>query len=126
MRRFLRIELLWTALVVSLVVAACSSSSPGTDASGTAGTSAAAGAGGTTGMGGTTGNAGRGGRGGTGTGGMNCLRFDTPGFDRGTPCPRDASTACYAQCDFDGIEYVGCISGSSEITECFASCGSCP
>jgi hypothetical protein len=127
MTRCLQIQLLCV-----LLFAACSSGSNNNDASGTAGTSGSAGttgSGGTTGSAGTTGTAGTGGsggRGGTGTGGMNCLSATASGLMRGSPCPRDGGAPCYAQCDFDGIEYVGCISGDPNFTQCYSSCGSCP
>lgn len=130
MRRFLAVQLLWVAL-------ACSSSGGNNnDASGAAGTSGSAGTGGssaagtsggagTTGAAGTTGGAGRGGAGGSAGSGVRCLAFDAPGLDKGTACP-NTSPPCYASCDFDGDQYVGCITGSTEYTECYGSCGSCP
>ena len=131
MSRFLAVQLLCVAL-------ACSSSSGNNnDAAGTAGTSGSAGTAGTsaggtsgnagtTGAAGTTGSSGRGGASaGSGGSGVRCLAFDAPGLDRGTPCPNTAHP-CYAACDFDGDQYVGCITGSTEYTECYGSCGSCP
>ena len=119
---------------------ACSSGGSNNDAAGSAGSGATAGTGGsgsgsagttgTAGNSGTTGSAGRGGGGGgtTGTGGaggIKCLSFDAPGLVRGLACP-NTTPPCYAACDFDGDQYVGCISGSTDFTECFPSCGACP
>jgi hypothetical protein len=134
MRRFLAVQLLCVAL-------ACSSSGGNNnDAAGAAGASGSGGAGGTSAGGtsgsagttssaGTTGSSGRGGTsagtGGSGGSGVRCLAFDSPGLTRGTACP-NTSPPCYAACDFDGDQYVGCITGSTEYSECFGSCGSCP
>jgi hypothetical protein len=131
MRRFLAVQILCLAL-------ACSSGGSNNDASGSAGSGATAGTSGsagttgnagTTGSGGTSGTTGGGGRGGTtgtgGAGGIRCLAFDSPGLVRGTACP-NTTPPCYAACDFDGDQYVGCISGSTDFTECFPSCGACP
>ena len=118
---------------------ACSSGGSNNDAAGSAGSGATAGTGGsgsgsagttgTAGNSGTTGSAGRGGSGGTtgtgGAGGIKCLAFDAPGLVRGLACP-NTTPPCYAACDFDGDQYVGCISGSTDFTECFPSCGACP
>ena len=118
---------------------ACSSGGSNNDAAGSAGSGATAGTGGsgsgsagttgTAGNSGTTGSAGRGGSGGTtgtgGAGGIKCLAFDAPGRVRGLACP-NTTPPCYAACDFDGDQYVGCISGSTDFTECFPSCGACP
>ena len=118
---------------------ACSSGGSNNDAAGSAGSGATAGTGGsgsgsagttgTAGKSGTTGSAGRGGSGGTtgtgGAGGIKCLAFDAPGLVRGLACP-NTTPPCYAACDFDGDQYVGCISGSTDFTECFPSCGACP
>lgn len=118
---------------------ACSSGGSNNDAAGSAGSGATAGTGGsgsgsagttgTAGNSGTTGSAGRGGGGGTtgtgGAGGIKCLAFDAPGLVRGLACP-NTTPPCYAACDFDGDQYVGCISGSTDFTECFPSCGACP
>jgi hypothetical protein len=133
MRRLLAVQILCLAL-------ACSSGGSNNDAAGSAGSGATAGTGGsgsgsagttgTAGNSGTTGSAGRGGGGGgtTGTGGaggIKCLAFDAPGLVRGLACP-NTTPPCYAACDFDGDQYVGCISGSTDFTECLPSCGACP
>ena len=132
MRRLLAAQILCLAL-------ACSSGGSNNDAAGSAGSGATAGTGGsgsgsagttgTAGNSGTTGSAGRGGSGGTtgtgGAGGIKCLAFDAPGLVRGLACP-NTTPPCYAACDFDGDQYVGCISGSTDFTECFPSCGACP
>ena len=132
MRRLLAVQILCLAL-------ACSSGGSNNDAAGSAGSGATAGTGGsgsgsagttgTAGNSGTTGSAGRGGSGGTtgtgGAGGIKCLAFDAPGLVRGLACP-NTTPPCYAACDFDGDQYVGCISGSTDFTECFPSCGACP
>jgi hypothetical protein len=137
MTRFLAVQILCLAL-------ACSSGGGNNDAAGSAGASAGSGGGGaagttggagTTGTGGnagTTGSAGRGGGSGSGgstgaggTGGIKCLAFDSPGLVRGLACP-STTPPCYANCDFDGDQYVGCISGSTDFTECYPSCGACP
>ena len=132
MRRLLAVQILCLAL-------ACSSGGSNNDAAGSAGSGATAGTGGsgsgsagttgTAGNSGTTGSAGRGGGGGTtgtgGAGGIKCLAFDAPGLVRGLACP-NTTPPCYAACDFDGDQYVGCISGSTDFTECFPSCGACP
>ena len=107
-----------------------SGATAGTGGSGSAGTTGCAGTTGTAGNSGTTGSSGRGGgSGGTtgtgGTGGIKCLAFDSPGLVRGLACP-NTTPPCYANCDFDGDQYVGCISGSTDFTECFPSCGACP
>ena len=118
---------------------ACSSGGSNNDAAGSAGSGATAGTGGsgsgsagttgTAGNSGTTGSAGRGGGGGTtgtgGAGGIKCLAFDAPGLVRGLACP-NTTPPCYAACDFDGDQYVGCISGATDFTECQPSCGACP
>ena len=134
MRRFFAVHLLCLAL-------ACSSSNSNNDAAGTGGSGATAGTSGsagtsgtagTTGAGGnsgTTGSSGRGGGSGGSTGaggtGVHCLAYDSPGLVRGAACP-NTTPPCYAACDFDGDEYTGCISGSTEFTECYPSCGACP
>jgi hypothetical protein len=130
MRRFLAVNLLWAAL-------ACSSSGNDNDAAGTAGagggsagttgSAGTSGGAGTTGNGGTTGSGGRGGTTGSGGsgGGGSCLAFDAPGLNRGLACP-NTNPACYGQCEFDGEQYVGCISGSPTFTQCYPSCGACP
>jgi hypothetical protein len=139
MRRLLAVNIL-------CLVLACSSGGSNNDAAGSAGSGATAGTGGsgsgsagttggagttgTAGNSGTTGSSGRGGAsGGTtgtgGTGGIKCLAFDSPGLVRGLACP-NTTPPCYANCDFDGDQYVGCISGSTDFSECFPSCGACP
>jgi len=136
MRRFLAVQILCLALACSsggsnndAAGSAGSGATAGTGGSGSAGTTGAAGTtgsggnSGTTGGGGTTGTAGATGTG--GTGGIRCLAFDSPGLVRGTACP-NTTPPCYAACDFDGDQYVGCISGSTAFTECFPSCGACP
>ena len=102
----------------------------GGSGSGSAGTTGGAGTTGTAGNSGTTGSSGRGGASGGntgtgGTGGIKCLAFDSPGLVRGLACP-NSTPPCYANCDFDGDQYVGCISGSTDFSECFPSCGACP
>ena len=132
MRRLLAVQILCLAL-------ACSSGGSNNDAAGSAGSGATAGTGGsgsgsagttgTAGNSGTTGSAGRGGaaapRERAEAGGIKCLAFDAPGLVRGLACP-NTTPPCYAACDFDGDQYVGCISGSTDFTECFPSCGACP
>src|SRR5436190_23972249 len=132
MRRFLAVQILCLAL-------ACSSGGSNNDAagsagaggsagtSGNAGTTGGAGTTGTAGNSGTTGSSGRGGgsggsTGAGGTGGIKCLAFDSPGLVRGLACP-STTPPCYANCDFDGDQYVGCISGSADFTACYPSCG---
>jgi hypothetical protein len=134
------------AVGILCLALACSSGGSNDDAAGSAGSGATAGTGGSgsagttgsagaTGSGGSAGTTGAGGRGGTtgtagttgagGTGGVRCLAFDSPGLVRGTACP-NTNPPCYAACDFDGDQYVGCITGSTTFTECFPSCGACP
>lgn len=106
--------------------AAGQSGASGTAGTGGSGGSGRGGRGGSDGRGGAGGDSGSGGAGGTVDAG--CLSTNALGFawNVSNPCPRDGGPACYAACQLNGAQYVGCVSGSTIGTECYRSCSDCP
>jgi hypothetical protein len=63
-----------------------------------------------------------------GAGGAACLSTNANGFawNVSNPCPHDGGSACYAACTLNGVQYIGCVSGSTIGTQCYRSCSDCP
>jgi hypothetical protein len=132
-------------LPLLLVVAAvgCGTVTSSHSDGGTGGTSGAAGAAGHSGSGGGSGHPGGGGQagggvvGGGGGGGAACLPYNATGFaynvdnaygaDGGRCLPTDPK-CCYADCQLNGAQFVGCAENATGTTHsrCYASCADCP
>ncbi len=128
--------------LVALMALGCGTvtADPKDGAAGAGGAQAAAGASGAAGDVGQLG--GRGGVGGelggqagqsaAGAGGRSCVDANALGFafnrNAGNgACPQGGvSDACYPECTLNGVQYVGCVTGSDVANHCVSSCATCP